>query len=94
MKYYRVKLEYDNAFVVKQHRVNNFTYTYRNPRTLIGGELLTARELKRYYPEPYKYVISENKVRYTELSNIFEEITISSRKTYWFFGARFPMLEE
>lgn len=93
MTYYRVKLEYDNAVVVKQHRVNNFTYTYKNNRFLVGGELLTERELKRLYPESYKYVISENRARCTPIEEVFEPYIISKNKTYWFFGARFPMLE-
>ena len=94
MKYYRVKLEFDNAVAVKTHKVNNFTYTYRNNRPFVGGELLTERELKRYYPEPYKYVISYDRLRAAEISEVFEELNISNRKTYWFFGARFPMFEE
>lgn len=60
MEYYKVKREYDN-------------YSRSDGSILVGNELYTGREVKRY------------KIPAERL----ERVNVKSGDVYWFFGARF-----
>lgn len=70
MKYYKVKSCYDNIPIYK----TDIGYS-TSDRVLIGNELYTPAERKRYRI-PLKCV---------------DEVEINMRKTYTFFGARFEL---
>lgn len=56
---------------------------YNSKHNLIENELITEKELKRFYPEiiPLWYI----------RRNIFTVINISSHRTYTMFGCRFEL---
>lgn len=68
MLYYRVKKEYDNKPRYKFHRGGGL----KIDGIMIGGELYTAKECKKY----------------SGLISYCEPIEIPKSKIYFFFGAR------
>jgi hypothetical protein len=53
------------------------TYKVKSDSVLVGEELYTPAERKKI----------------ANADKFFEQVNISQRKTYWFFGARFEMKE-
>lgn len=62
---------------MKFYQVLEEKYDYFTGNTAIKGELLTEKE-------------RHTKVRYIS-DEYFKPVEVSKKKTYWFFGARFPM---
>ena len=64
------------------YRVNRQHYTGKG-HELVEGELITHKEMEKYYPEvfPLHYI----------KRGIITEVSISSRETYWIFGCRFTV---
>ena len=75
MTYYRVKPEHDNT---QLYRIGKSGHWERQG-FLVGNELYTAKELERYEIMQCRRIKPE----------MFEQVEISKRKIYWFFGARF-----
>ena len=57
------------------YRVRKEAYDYFTGHTAIENELVTQKE-------------KDTKFRHLS-DSVFEEVEVSKKKTYWFFGARF-----
>ena len=75
MKYYKVLPEYGGTQVLKGRKID---------RELIANELYTPAELKKLLNGA---TLRKHNIEKT--TQVFEPMTISQRKTYWCFGARF-----
>lgn len=73
MIYYKVKAEHDNKTKWKYYGKGGFPYYIKEDGILIANELYTPKERERI----------ANSNRY------FEEVEVSKKKVYFFFGARF-----
>lgn len=56
-------------------------YILKNGRIIknyefVGGELFTEKQIEKFYKVDYK---------------MFDEVEVSKRKIYYFFGCRFPL---
>lgn len=83
MKYYRVLQIYDQSIYWKRGKIGKHCLIYGG--FLIGGELFTEKDLKRF-----------DKVRFYNLHRIeqmVEPVEVSRKRVFWSFGARFADAE-
>lgn len=78
MKFYRVKPKADQLQVWKVDEKRNRLIC--DGYVLVGNELYTEKELTKMF--------ATRMIKAT-FEDTFEEISISKRNTYWFFGCRF-----
>jgi len=90
MKYYKVNPKFNDTQLYIRKEKNNY---YEYECDLVPNELFTEKEFNNLMKKHWKLVF-HSKEKPKNIKEVFQEVNYFKNKSYYFFGARFNLMQE